>query len=527
MRLLSAAGAFLGLCAGMLGAESNLTEPRSTQKILTGDFKPPQVFENTNLVRTINLEKGYVRETTNILITNTDHAPQSEYYMPIEYDLMGRIGGFDARDKKNPDLPLKITTAALSAVLDDHGGSSKYAWEPSSRGLLADCGRPTQYYIIHLTDPLPPKGTITLSISWHTLGLLSPLPASIKQDEQQYLIYNFSAYVPTVYKTLKQKTKVKFPSADVPEYSTTTGLTSSTDPEKQGSSFTYGPYDTARIAPGTAYPVTVRYEFNKPLLVCTVLERDVEVSHWGGNLASEERYWLRHDGATLSNHFSRLAWSTQAFYLGAGQGSTSALRELKVSLRPGSVDPYFTDDIGNVSTSRFRPNNIRDASLELKPRYPLFGGWKYSFRIGWNNALSSVLRKLKSSSDTYILSIPLLEGPRNPEGIQYEHFTLRIILPEGARNVNWQAHGGTGRPTLHAEESLHKTFMDTLGRTELKLTANNVVDEARDVTVLVTYAYPWLAGLRKPLAIFGSLAGVFALAWVVRSVDTSIGRKRK
>ncbi len=198
---------------------------------------------------------------------------------------------------------------------------------------LADHLRPAQYYIIHLTDPLPSKGTVTLSISWHTLGLLTPLPASIKQEDKQYLIYNFSAYVPSVYKTVKQKTKVKFPSADVPEYSTTTGLTSSADPEKQGSSFTYGPYDTAKIASGIAYPVTVRYEFNKPLLVCTALERDVEVSHWGGNLATEERYWLRHDGATLSNHFSRLAWGTQAFYLGRRTG-----HHLRASRTQGHVE---------------------------------------------------------------------------------------------------------------------------------------------------------------------------------------------
>jgi oligosaccharyltransferase complex subunit alpha (ribophorin I) len=129
MRIPSVAGAVLALCAGVFGAESNLTEPRLTQKIITGDFQPPQVFENTNLVRTINLEKGYVRETTNVLITNTDKAAQSDYYIPFEYDLMGKIGGFDARDKKNPDIPLEVTIAALSGVLDDHGGSSKYAIE--------------------------------------------------------------------------------------------------------------------------------------------------------------------------------------------------------------------------------------------------------------------------------------------------------------------------------------------------------------------------------------------------------------
>ncbi|EXJ89336.1 oligosaccharyl transferase complex subunit OST4 [Capronia epimyces CBS 606.96] len=515
MRFSSVVSAVFGLCIGTTlssAEQSNLTTPQSTQRILAGDFKPAPVFENTNLVRTINLEKGYVRETTNVLVTNIDKSPQSEYYIPFDSDLVGKIGGFDARDKKQAARgQLEVSIAALADVLD--------AQTPSSKSI--------HYYIIHLTEPLQPKDAVTLSISYHIQGALKPLPVSIKQDEKQYLTYNFSAYVPTVYPTIKQKTKVKFPSADVPKYTTTTGLTSASDPEKQGSSLTYGPYDTPKIPPGTVYPVAVRYEFNKPLLTCSLLERDVEVSHWGGNLATEERYWLHHDGAKLANHFSRVAYSTQNYYINAGQMTTSALRELKVPLKPGSVDAYFTDEIGNVSTSRFRPNSIREASLELKPRYPLFGGWNYTFRIGWNNDLSSSLRKLQTPPDTYILSVPLIEGPKNLEGIQYEKLVFRVILPEGATNVKYQTHGGTGVPSLHAEHSLHKTFMDTLGRTELKLTTTNVVDEARDVTILVTYQYSFLAGLRKPFTVFAGVAVVFVVAFLVGRVDTSIGKRKK
>ncbi|KIW15660.1 hypothetical protein PV08_05709 [Exophiala spinifera] len=512
MRFSSVVSTVVGLCTAYTYAVSNSTVSQSTQKLLKEDFKPSQVFENTNLVRTINLEKGYVRETTNVLITNTDKKPQSEYYIPFDYDVIGRIGGFDVRDKKNAEKgTLEVTVAAVAEVLDASGNSPKS----------------TQYYVVHLDEPVPPKGTVTLSISYHILGALRPLPASIRQDEKQYLTYDFSAYAPSAYKTVKQKTKVKFPSTDVPEYTTTEGLTSNADPERQGTQYSYGPYDTSKVSPGTTYPVSVRYEFNKPLLVCSVLERDIEVSHWGGNLATEERYWLRHDGASLSNHFSRVAWSTQSFYISSGQMSTSALRELKVPLRPGSVDPYFTDDIGNVSTSRFRPNAVRDASLELKPRYPLFGGWKYSFRIGWNNALSSFLRKLKTPSDAYILSVPLVQGPKMAEGIQYEQFVLRVILPEGATNVNYQTHGGTGVPSLHAEHGVHKTFMDTLGRTVLKLSGTNVVDEARDITLLVTYEYTLLSALRKPLTIFGGFVVVFVVAYLIGSIDTSIGKKKR
>lgn len=397
----------------------------------------------------------------------------------------------------------------------------------SRQTLTSQCtililSRSTQYFVVRFPEPLAPKDQITLSISYHVLGSLLPLPASIKQDQKQYLTYSFSAYYPSAYTTLKQKTKLKFPTADIPEYTSTTGLTSSEDPERQGSSFTYGPYDTAKIPAGTVHPVTVRYDFTKPVIVGTLLERDVEVSHWGGNLAVEERYWLRNDGATLKDNFNRVTWATQNFY---SQAATSALKELKVPLKPGSVDPYFTDDIGNVSTSRYRPNSVREASLELKPRYPVFGGWKYSFRIGWNNALGSFLRKLKTSSDGYVLSVPLIEGPKMIEGVSYERAVIRVILPEGAKNVRWETHGGAGLPMLHAEESLHKTFMDTLGRTELKLDAINVVDEARDVTLLVTYEYPSFAAFRKPLSIFAGVATVFVAAWFIGQVDTSIGRK--
>lgn len=106
-------------------ADSNLTTPQSTQKILQGDFKPPQVWENTNLVRHTNLEKSYVRENINLVITNTDKAPQSEYYFPFDYDVIGKVGGFEARDKKDETKgKFEVTTAALAAVLDA-GVSSK------------------------------------------------------------------------------------------------------------------------------------------------------------------------------------------------------------------------------------------------------------------------------------------------------------------------------------------------------------------------------------------------------------------
>lgn len=196
------------------------------------------------------------------------------------------------------------------------------------------------------------------------------------------------------------------------------------EPQRQGSTFTYGPYENTPA--GAEQDASVRYEFTKPVIHATRLERDIEISQWGGNLATEERYWLTNKGASLASHFSRVTWATTQYY----NPPTSALRTLNMPLNIESLNPYFIDDIGNVSTSRFRTNR-HEANLELKPRYPVFGGWNYSFRTGWDASLKGFLRTLEQG-DGHVLKIPFLEGPKMSEGVSYEKVELRVILPEGA-----------------------------------------------------------------------------------------------
>jgi oligosaccharyltransferase complex subunit alpha (ribophorin I) len=297
-------------------------------------------------------------------------------------------------------------------------------------------GSTTEYYKITLPTALKPKEQQTLSITYWTLSTLSPLPAQIAQADKQYVLYTFSAYAPSAYTTEKQKTKLKLPTTDVPDavvLPKSLNAEGKQDPQKQGTSYTYGPY--SKIEAGAVQEVSVRYEFTKPLTHSKLLERDIEVSHWGGNIAIEERHWLTNRAATLKNQFSRVAWQQASYY----NPPTSALKEMRFPLTVGSVDAYFIDDIGNVSTSRFR-SNLREANLELKPRYPVFGGWNYSFKVGWNGELKNYLRYIKGASDSYVLKVPFLEGPKQAEGVEYERVVTRVVLPEGARFVLQSRH---------------------------------------------------------------------------------------
>ncbi|KAL8626957.1 hypothetical protein Q9189_007345 [Teloschistes chrysophthalmus] len=485
--LLSACAAFFSATSL---ADSNLSEPLSSQQILPDGFKPPQVFQNVNLLRSTNLEKAYIRETVNVVIENIDSKVQDQYYIPFSADVIDKVGGLEVRDKKNSGPAFK------SEVVE---------YDPNSS---------TQFFLTTLPTPLPPKSQLTLSITYHILSTLTPLPKKISQAERQYLLYTFSTYTPSAYPTLKQKTKLKFPTTDIPD------VIGGGSPDRQGSTFTYGPYNDL-VPAGASEEASVRYEFTKPLIYATHLERDIEVSHWGGNLAIEERYWLTNQGANLKENFNRVQWAATQYY----NPPTSALRELKVPLKAGSMNPYFTDDIGNVSTSRFRtssPKKGAEALLELKPRYPVFGGWKYSFRIGWDADLKAFLRKLDNTPEGgHVLKVPFLEGPKMGEGVSYRKVEVKVVLPEGARNVRFE----TEVPLVGVEEGTYRTFMDTVGRTTLKLTAMNVVDEARDKMLIVTYDYPFSAAFRKPVTIFLGVAVVFATAWGIGRLDVSIGKQ--
>ena len=77
----------------------------SSHQILPNGFKPPQVFKNANLLRNINLEKGYVRETVNVVIENIDGKEQDTYYIPFRAETISHVGGLEVKDKKDPEKP--------------------------------------------------------------------------------------------------------------------------------------------------------------------------------------------------------------------------------------------------------------------------------------------------------------------------------------------------------------------------------------------------------------------------------------
>ena len=75
---------------------------------------PPQVFKNSNLLRTIDITKPYVRETVAMVIDNISKEPQAEYYVPIPKGIVENISYLEARGEDGPHV-------VNTAVFDSEG----------------------------------------------------------------------------------------------------------------------------------------------------------------------------------------------------------------------------------------------------------------------------------------------------------------------------------------------------------------------------------------------------------------------
>jgi oligosaccharyltransferase complex subunit alpha (ribophorin I) len=69
--------------------------------------------------------------------------------------------------------------------------------------------------------------------------------------------------------------------------------------------------------------------------------------------------------------------------------------------------------------------------LEVRPRYPLLGGWNYTFTLGWDAPLEDSVRYDEQSNE-YIIAIPFFTYL---PGSVVDDAEFKVILPEGARSV--------------------------------------------------------------------------------------------
>ncbi|KAI7884958.1 Ribophorin I [Lichtheimia hyalospora FSU 10163] len=438
-------------------------------------FTVDSTFRNTRLIRVIDLRGNVIHHDIGIRARNIDSQPTSEYIFMVSPETNENIADIKAFLRQEPKSALTV--------------------EPISEPTAG-----SGWYKIIFDKPIEPDTEIRFGIKIAYTHVLENLPASIKQLGRQYVYYSENIYVNSPYFTDELKTTLQLPASRVLSY------TGGPQVERIDNKIAYGPY--LSVLPGTYNPFRIHYEYSKPLLTVTELQRDIQVSHWASNLAVEEHYKLEHSGARLEEEFSRAMFQKTRMV----HDQTNVLKGLTFDLPAAARDVYYRDEIGNVSTSRLNYGSDK-ATLQLTPRYPLYGGWKYTWFHGYNVDANPFVR-YSPKSGQYILNLNFVE---NVQDMVIDKAELRVVLPEGAKNVQVELPFGYD----NLEHTLHYTNFDSTGRYVVVIQKNNVVREHQQ-PIQITYDYPSSRLLQKPLVASAAIFVLFLASILFSRLSLSI-----
>lgn len=419
--------------------------------------------------RELDISSQTAKCNSKITFKNAGSSPVSHFIFAIEEEISKQLSYFEASEKQNEDSKLQFKETNF----------------PGQSGL---------FYQVKFASPLAAGKTVTVNVETVFIHILEPFPAKIGQSEKQLVLFKGNTYFYTPYEVKEQTTSVKLSSSTIESYSRL-------KPTKASENMiTYGPYKNAK--PFKTHELKVHYENNSPFLVINGMTRWIEISHWG-NVAVEETYHMTHEGAQLKGHFSRYDYQRTPTH--------AAVKSFKTVLPSAARDVYYRDEIGNISTSNMLVQHD-SVEVELRPRFPLFGGWQTRYMLGYN---VPAYQYLYNQGDAYILKMRFVDHVYDDFVI--DHLTVKVVLPEGSTNIKV-----TTPYSLDGDDrEIHKTYLDTSGRTVVVLNKKKVV-ESHIQDFQIHYTFKKIQLLQEPFLCVAAFYILFLSVIAIVRLDFSI-----
>mmetsp|Transcript_16580 Transcript_16580/g.24733 ORF Transcript_16580/g.24733 Transcript_16580/m.24733 type:complete len:475 (+) Transcript_16580:52-1476(+) len=451
---------------------------------------PRLAFNTHNIVissaeRTIDLSTQVVVQEIVLRIKNEGDSELESFTHVIPFELGQHLAWIKVLNKK--DTSLEII--------------------PIENGLVTNANNDKFVaFEVKLSKSLPASKVREVHILASFTHATRNLPEEIYQGENQLVVYELdSHYIPVAYHCKSQQTNIHFPQSFMVQGQAKLESYTSLYPSTfQGSQGTYGPYESTE--PLVFDAMRFHYENQSPHSVITNLHRDIEVSHWG-NVAVEQHFDIEHQGAKLVGEFSRLDFQMNPYAHAHVVGGWNFV------LPKQAHDVYYRDVIGNISTSNW---NEQNGFLLIQPRFPLFGGWKTQFYLGYNLPLQ---QHVEHSGNTHRLTIPFTVTIAD-SALVIDQFSQCVILPEGATNVHIHPPTTIDRQYMRTTT----TYLDTTGRPTICMEKSNVV-QPHATDLIVTYDFDQTALLRDVLVLVAGYFAFFLLIIVLSRIDLSIETK--
>ena len=267
---------------------------------------------------------------------------------------------------------------------------------------------------------------------------------------------------------------------------------------------------TEEIPPFAIRKLYIHYLNNKPLMVFNYATKTFQISHWG-NIAVTEEYQLENIGAKLIGEFGRIDYDDGV------TGGKNALKKIRAKLPLRAWGLWYRDEIGNVSTSAAR-RDMNDVDLELTPRFPILGGWKSNYDIGYN--LPTKFHVKTNNQGNYMVNLTFGMPYKN---MLAKNYTVKIILPETADNIKINLPIDTQYIVKYDKEY---GCLDLFGRKSIIIKLNNMYD-VYNTNIFISYDYKWTMLFVKPIILIVYFLILFSIFIIYSRVNISLSRKEE
>lgn len=433
-----------------------------------------QAFVNLNVVRDIDLTGHYASITNTIKLESKSPSSVSKYFHSISKANYEKLSNIRAYLKDEPHNLLKL-----------------------------DVLEKTQEHItfkILVARGIPSKTPIDLVIEETLAEKMSPFPKKIAIFDQQLMLFSDNIHFFSPYITESSTTTVRFPTSEIESYT----KTSDGKHDLKGKTLNYGPYSSLK-----GYSVSdfqVHYQNPKAIPYFTKVVREIEVSHWG-NIAVNEWYTLVNRGAEVKGEFSRIDLTNRY-----KPSAVNALKKLEAILPRSAWGLYYRDEVGNVSTSHAKQHTSY-VHLEINPRFPVMGGWKDTFNIGYNLPTKYFLKENKEQFALNVtFGFPFKE-------IIAEELVVKVILPGGSSDIDYILPFDVD----HTYFTSVKSILDFEGKPVLVLEKKNAMDFHRKSFQIIYKTNP-ISILMKPMIL--SVYILFALLAMIVSLRIDLSLKK-
>ncbi|CAD7931907.1 unnamed protein product [Amoebophrya sp. A120] len=283
-----------------------------------------------------------------------------------------------------------------------------------------------------------------------------PLPKELTNlFQEQWLVYEDSLLIPAAQTIESETTILEFPPDLLPG-SAVRGVNAAgsvvqienylpnnenlvkVDKSPGVKKITFGPFKMGELGDIGEDKIFVHFSHQAHQAYFKNVRREIEVSHWG-NVAFKEDYKLKHGGAAMNGAFNRITFTWQDYRSRGMQMPPNPvltqMEELSVVLPKTARNLHYRDEIGNISSSNARRDEKGYVLAQLRPRYPLLGGWNADWSFSYDVPTRTALKVDPQDPTLHVLNVTL-----SPPIIRTfsEKLTVEILLPEGSHDIKLQ-----------------------------------------------------------------------------------------